>query len=63
MTFRVLRPVYFPVPGLEGVWRTNWKCVGTADSMEEAREVFGGRPVLEHIGPHQPIHYVEEGRA
>jgi hypothetical protein len=29
---------------------TSWPELGTANSYEEAREKFGGRPVLEHIG-------------
>ncbi len=69
MTFRVLKPAFFPTgqvtdtPGGPIAWnRVSWRCIGQADSMEAAKEAFGGSPVLEWAGPARPQEIAERGR-
>jgi hypothetical protein len=55
MFYNVLTPVYRKTgekmevaPGtFKDVCDVSWKKIGVADSMEEAKERFGGYPVLE----------------
>lgn len=46
MTYRVLRPVYTPY---YEAFTVSWREIGFADSMAEAKRIFGGSPVLELI--------------
>ena len=45
--YRILRPEYFPV-GNE-LWGVRWIVIGFAESMEVAKALAGGYPVLEEI--------------
>lgn len=66
LMYRVLRPSPLTrktseqVPGADPGVRyhevTTWPVLGYATSYEEAREKFGGRPVLEEV---DDLHYVE----
>lgn len=44
--FRVLRPVYMPY---FEAFTVSWICMGTARDMAEAKQRFGGYPVLEAV--------------
>ena len=44
--YRVLRPIYTPY---YEAFTVSWICIGTAKSMEEAKRIYGGSPVLEAI--------------
>lgn len=44
--FNVLRPTYIPIADWFAV---KWEVIGQAVSMEDARQRFGGRPVLEWV--------------
>lgn len=55
--YRVLKPRYSKTgettqtpDGLIKWYRVDWVDLGVANSYEEARAKFGGRPVLERIG-------------
>lgn len=57
MTYAVLRPIYTRtdqrVPKSEQYyWSVEWECIGTAESMKEAKHKFGGSPVLEECHVH-----------
>jgi len=46
MTFNVLKPTYIPI----GDWfAVRWQILGQASSMEEAKRLYGGAPVLEEV--------------
>lgn len=46
MTFNVLKPTYIAI----GDWfAVRWQILGQASSMEEAKRIHGGYPVLEAI--------------
>lgn len=44
MAYLVLTPMYIPD---RDAWRVEWKIIGDAQDMEDAKRKFGGRPVLE----------------
>lgn len=44
--FNVLKPTYIPI----GDWfAVRWEILGQASSMEDAKQQFGGYPVLERV--------------
>jgi len=46
MSFNVLKATYIPI----GDWfAVRWQILGQASSMEEAKRLFGGAPVLEEV--------------
>jgi len=46
MTFNVLKPTYIHI----GDWfAVRWQILGQASSMEEAKRLYGGAPVLEEV--------------
>ncbi|MBT2300391.1 hypothetical protein J7E70_07925 [Variovorax paradoxus] len=46
--FNVLKPTYIAI----GDWfAVRWEIIGQASSMEEARRIYGGRPILEAVKP------------
>jgi hypothetical protein len=46
MMFNVLKPTYIPI----GDWfAVKWQVIGQASSMEEAKSLYGGSPVLEWV--------------
>lgn len=46
MKFNVLKPTYIPI----GDWfAVRWQIIGEASSMEEAKRIHGGSPVLEWV--------------
>ena len=54
--FDVLKPVYTLNPyapkfgGDKESWSIDWRKIGTADSMEDAKAIYGGAPVLQKRG-------------
>lgn len=44
--YRALKPIYTP---WGDVFTVTWRELGTVESMEEAKRIYGGSPVLEWV--------------